>query len=102
MCCLQRILKVDYEIPSHVKASKECRDILNRLLVAEPSQRITIPQIQRHPWYLKDLPPGVIDMNDHLPPVSPNAQVTPTTSVAKPPPPLSLSTTWLVKLRRLI
>lgn len=64
---IQRILKVDYEIPSHVKASKECRDMLSRLLVSDPKSRITIAQIQKHPWYLKDLPPGVIDMNDHLP-----------------------------------
>lgn len=73
---LQRILQVDYEMPPQVKASKECRNILSRILVAQPQKRITIPEIQRHPWYLKDLPPGVVDMNDHLPPVSANAQVT--------------------------
>ena len=72
---LQRILQVDYEIPPQVKTTKECRNILSRILVAQPGKRITIPEIQRHPWYLKDLPPGVVDMNDHLPPVSANAQV---------------------------
>ena len=72
---MQRILKVDYEFPPQVRASKECRDILGRILVAEPKRRITIPEIQRHPWYQKDLPPGVVDMNDNLPPPSPNAQV---------------------------
>ena len=66
---------MDYEIPPQVKATKECRNILSRILVAQPGKRITIPEIQRHPWYLKDLPPGVVDMNDHLPPVSANAQV---------------------------
>lgn len=71
---IQRILKVDYDFPPQVKASKECRAILSRILVAQPTKRITIPEIQRHPWYLKDLPPGVVDMNDNLPPVSPNAQ----------------------------
>lgn len=72
---MQRILQVDYEIPPQVKASKECRNMLSRILVSQPNKRITIPEIQRHPWYLKDLPPGVVDMNDHLPPVSANAQV---------------------------
>lgn len=66
---------MDYEIPPQVKATKDCRNILSRILVAQPGKRITIPEIQRHPWYLKDLPPGVVDMNDHLPPVSANAQV---------------------------
>lgn len=49
--------------------------MLSRILVADPKKRITIPEIQRHPWYLKDLPPGVVDMNDNLPPPSSNAQV---------------------------
>ena len=33
--------------------------------------------IQRHPWYLKDLPPGVKEMNDNLPPPAPGLQVQP-------------------------
>ncbi len=67
-CCgLQRILKVEYEFPAHVKVSKECRDLLSHILVPDPASRITIPEIQRHPWYLKDLPPGVAEMNDNLP-----------------------------------
>ena len=35
--------------------------------------RITIPQIQRHHWFLRDLPPGVAEMNDRLvPPGAPS------------------------------
>ncbi|EIE22391.1 sulfur stress regulator [Coccomyxa subellipsoidea C-169] len=64
---IQRILKVEYEFPAHVKVSKECRDLLSNILVPDPASRITIPEIQRHPWYLKDLPPGVAEMNDNLP-----------------------------------
>ena len=84
---MQRILKVDYTFPPQVKASRECRDMLDRILVADPKKRITIPEIQRHPWYRKDLPPGVVDMNDHLPPPSPGAQVRHTYM----PPPLQCS-----------
>ncbi len=64
---VQRILKVEYEFPAHVKVSKECRDLLSHILVPDPANRITIPEIQRHPWYCKDLPPGVAEMNDNLP-----------------------------------
>ena len=64
---MQRILKVEYEFPAHVKVSKECRDLLSHILVPDPANRITIPEIQRHPWYCKDLPPGVAEMNDNLP-----------------------------------
>ena len=42
----------------------ECKDFLSKLLVANPKRRYTIKQIQRHPWYTKDLPPGVIHMNE--------------------------------------
>lgn len=74
---LQRILKVEYEFPAHVKVSKECRDLLSNILVPDPASRITIPEIQRHPWYLKDLPPGVAEMNDNLPVPTSGMQVGP-------------------------
>ena len=32
--------------------------------MGRPTKRYTIQQIQKHPWYLKDLPPGVIQMNN--------------------------------------
>ena len=73
----QRILKVEYEFPSHVKVSRECRDLLAKILVPDPTKRMTIPVIQRHPWYLKDLPPGVAEMNDTLPQPSAGVQARP-------------------------
>eukprot|EP00884_Botryococcus_braunii_P011516 jgi/Botrbrau1/20365/Bobra.0006s0030.1 len=63
---LQRILKVDYAFPANVPLSAECKDLVSRLLVANPANRITLPEILRHPWYLLDLPPGVAEMNDEL------------------------------------
>ena len=44
--------------------SAECKDLISKVLVGDPRERYTIQQIQQHPWYLKDLPPGVIHMND--------------------------------------
>ena len=76
LCCfLQRILQVEYEFPPHVKVSKECRDLLHKILVPDPAKRITVPDIQNHVWYKKDLPPGVSDMNDNLPPPGAGLQV---------------------------
>lgn len=72
---LQRILQVEYEFPPHVKVSKECRDLLHRILVPDPAKRITVPEIQNHVWYKKDLPPGVAEMNDNLPPPGAGLQV---------------------------
>jgi serine/threonine-protein kinase SRK2 len=63
---IQRILRVEYDFPLHVKLSPELRDFMSRILVADPSHRITIAGIMDHPWYNKDLPPGVKEMNDNM------------------------------------
>lgn len=61
---LERILKVDYNIPKYPRVTAECKDLITRILVADPDKRLTIPQIQRHPWYSRGLPPNVVKMND--------------------------------------
>jgi len=71
---ITRILKVEYTIPSYVKISDECRDIMTRILVADPDTRITVQGIKQHPWFLRDLPPGVAEMNNHLPSSDPDLQ----------------------------
>ncbi|KAK9841023.1 hypothetical protein WJX81_006268 [Elliptochloris bilobata] len=63
---LQRILHTDYALPSHVRASPEFRDLLGRILVADPAARISLADIQRHPWFLAELPEGCQDMNARL------------------------------------
>ncbi|CAD7697206.1 unnamed protein product [Ostreobium quekettii] len=63
---IQRILRVDYAFPPHVRVSSDCQDLLSKILVREPHRRITIEGIQNHPWYLKNLPPGVSEMNNNL------------------------------------
>jgi serine/threonine-protein kinase SRK2 len=65
---IQRILKVEYDWPPHIssKLSPEVKDLMARLLQADPSNRATVKEIQDHPWYMKDLPPGVKEMNDNM------------------------------------
>jgi hypothetical protein len=67
---------VEYDFPPHVKVSRECRDLLSCILVADPAKRYTIEDIQKHPWYLRDLPPGVKEMNNNLPAPAPGLQST--------------------------
>eukprot|EP00201_Polytomella_parva_P023945 CAMPEP_0175046964 /NCGR_PEP_ID=MMETSP0052_2-20121109/5328_1 /TAXON_ID=51329 ORGANISM="Polytomella parva, Strain SAG 63-3" /NCGR_SAMPLE_ID=MMETSP0052_2 /ASSEMBLY_ACC=CAM_ASM_000194 /LENGTH=141 /DNA_ID=CAMNT_0016310779 /DNA_START=1343 /DNA_END=1768 /DNA_ORIENTATION=- len=61
---IQRILHVEYHVPSHVKLSDDCRDLLARILVADPHRRITVDDIYSHRWFMRGLPPGVREMND--------------------------------------
>ncbi len=45
------------------------------LRCADPQKRITIEQIYRHPWYTKNLPPGVLEMNNQPQPAPEGIQV---------------------------
>jgi serine/threonine-protein kinase SRK2 len=58
-----RILAAEYVKPV---ASPVCLDLLQAMLTPNPAERITLPAIMQHPWFVKDLPPGLHEMNDHL------------------------------------
>lgn len=42
-----RILHMQWTIPGDVPISLECRDLLTRLLVADPRQRLTMDQVRK-------------------------------------------------------
>ncbi|PKU84729.1 Serine/threonine-protein kinase SAPK2 [Dendrobium catenatum] len=56
-----RILSVQYSIPDYVRVSIHCRHLLSRIFVADPEKRITMPEIRKHPWFLKNLPLELTD-----------------------------------------
>lgn len=43
-----KIVHGDYFVPDHV--SMECRDLIGRMLVVDPSQRATLDQVRTHRW----------------------------------------------------
>ncbi|OJJ01018.1 hypothetical protein ASPVEDRAFT_40543 [Aspergillus versicolor CBS 583.65] len=47
----RRIQRGDMQVPSFV--SPEARDLIKRLLVLDPEKRISLDEIQKHPWILK-------------------------------------------------
>ena len=57
---------MEYSLPPRVNVSPECKDLLSKLLVADPRARIPLQGVWQHPWFLKDLPDGVGAMNSHL------------------------------------
>uniref|UniRef100_A0A6V7QWR8 non-specific serine/threonine protein kinase n=1 Tax=Ananas comosus var. bracteatus TaxID=296719 RepID=A0A6V7QWR8_ANACO len=63
---ITRILSVQYSIPDYVRVSMECRHLLSRIFVANPEQRITIPEIKNHPWFLRNLPIELTDEYQQL------------------------------------
>jgi serine/threonine-protein kinase SRK2 len=58
---IHRVLHVQYSIPEHVQISIECRHLISRIFEADPSKRITIPEIRKHEWFLQNLPADVMD-----------------------------------------
>lgn len=49
----KRIIGVDLHFPSSV--SVEARDLVSKLLVKEPSQRLSLEQVLQHPFIVKNL-----------------------------------------------
>ncbi|XP_042483691.1 serine/threonine-protein kinase SAPK3-like [Macadamia integrifolia] len=58
---IDRILNVQYSIPNYVNISTDCRHLLSQVFVSNPSKRITIPEIKKHPWFLENLPGELIE-----------------------------------------
>ncbi|KAK9811017.1 hypothetical protein WJX73_006755 [Symbiochloris irregularis] len=56
---MQRTVNVQYEFPAHKPISDECRDLLARIFVADPGQRITVREIHHHPWFRHGMPPDL-------------------------------------------
>ncbi|XP_022155553.1 serine/threonine-protein kinase SAPK3-like [Momordica charantia] len=59
---IARILSVQYSIPDYVRVSVECRSLLSRIFVANPAKRITIQEIKQLPWFFKNLPKELIEI----------------------------------------
>ncbi|MED6157845.1 Serine/threonine-protein kinase srk2a [Stylosanthes scabra] len=61
-----RIMSVQYSIPDYVRLSSECRHLLTRIFVANPAKRITMPEIKKHAWFLKNLPREIIEADRRI------------------------------------
>ncbi|XP_071730845.1 serine/threonine-protein kinase SAPK3-like [Rutidosis leptorrhynchoides] len=58
---ISRIMSVQYSIPDYVRVSKDCRHLLSRIFVANPSKRITIDEIKKHPWFIRNMPKELVE-----------------------------------------
>jgi polo-like kinase 1 len=47
----QKIKKVEYSFPNHIPISEEARDLISRILVSEPDKRITLAEMESHPFF---------------------------------------------------
>jgi len=47
---LDDVLAGKFDIPQDVKVSKDCEDLLRRMIVGDPNTRATVHEIKNHPW----------------------------------------------------
>lgn len=66
MRILERIMNVDYTIPSYISISDAGRDLIQRIFVKDTDRRITMGEIMEHPWFNVRLPTGAKEMNTTL------------------------------------
>ncbi|RXH97145.1 hypothetical protein DVH24_035813 [Malus domestica] len=59
---IEKIMSAQYTIPDYVRVSADCKQLLSRIFVAKPSKRISLPEIKKHPWFLKNLPKELIEV----------------------------------------
>lgn len=53
---IERIMRVQYSYPPKIQISDSCKDLLSRIFIASPTERITIAGIKQHPWFKRNLP----------------------------------------------
>ncbi|KAL0035007.1 hypothetical protein WJX79_005999 [Trebouxia sp. C0005] len=46
----KRILRVDLKFPAEIPVSSGARDLIRKLLVKDPTQRLPLQQVIQHPW----------------------------------------------------
>lgn len=67
---LQQVSKRWSEVPHMAEAVKkltpECKDLLNRIFTIDAGKRITLKQIEKHPWYNMPLPSSYQNVLDRL------------------------------------
>ncbi len=64
--CEYKICLEQCVVLQHPQVSTECLDILRRVLVADPTRRISMEEIKTHKWFSRGLPPGALEMNEFL------------------------------------
>nr|QSH71606.1 serine/threonine-protein kinase SAPK7-like [Hedychium coronarium] len=53
---IRKIMSVQYKIPDYVHISQDCKQLISRIFVANPTKRITINEIRSQAWFMRNLP----------------------------------------------
>ncbi|KAI9275312.1 kinase-like domain-containing protein [Sporodiniella umbellata] len=59
---LNKVKVGKYKIPDHV--SNDAKDLIQKILVINPNKRLTMKEVQSHPWFIVDPPPNPTTLPD--------------------------------------
>lgn len=59
----ERIVKSDFVFYPNIPVSEEFKDLISRMFQLDAANRVSMNDIQEHPWYNVGLPEGVADLN---------------------------------------
>lgn len=60
----KKMMEGQISYPPGVPVTLECKDMVQGMLNPNPEKRVGLDDIFQHAWFLKDLPPGALGMND--------------------------------------
>lgn len=66
----KRIKNIDFSYPSNIYISEDAKDIINKLLKLNPSERLKIEEIKQHPFMTKMNPPKLLPDSSGINPLS--------------------------------
>ncbi|GLC37612.1 hypothetical protein PLESTB_001667900 [Pleodorina starrii] len=61
---LDNMVRQKYELPAKVEVSEPGKDLLKKMLLPDPKERITLEDVMKHPWFTTNLPPEAPTMNE--------------------------------------
>eukprot|EP00884_Botryococcus_braunii_P019876 jgi/Botrbrau1/6572/Bobra.40_2s0035.1 len=60
----RRMINKEIDVPSTPIVSNGGRELILNILEPDPDRRITMEEVLANPWFLQELPPGALDMNE--------------------------------------
>ncbi|KYR02724.1 putative protein serine/threonine kinase [Tieghemostelium lacteum] len=91
---LDRLLKGEFKYPSSVLLSNEVKDLINKMIIANPSDRAKLSEIKAHPWVNKgyELEPDEEYLRKQAEKTPPTTSPSVTPDIPISPRPISTST----------
>eukprot|EP00955_Chlamydomonas_euryale_P100571 365294-Chlamydomonas_euryale.AAC.6 len=60
---ISTIISKEFAVPTGIPISNECHDLLEKIFVKDPHNRIKMAEIQQHPWFREGLPESAFAVN---------------------------------------